>query len=91
MVTDGLQCKFQNAFGYKIDKDLVRRVLNNHYKNNPNSSGPSWLTFIGHMKDSLWSIDLFRESGINTFKNTLGDSGYGSIYTAYYWFCNAQR
>ena len=21
---------------------------------------PSWLTFIGHMKDSLWSLDLFR-------------------------------
>jgi putative transposase len=24
------------------------------------SSGPSWLSFIGHLKDSLWSIDLFR-------------------------------
>ncbi len=22
--------------------------------------GPSWLTFLGHSKDSLWSIDLFR-------------------------------
>src|ERR1700692_4391134 len=22
--------------------------------------GPSWLTFLGHMKDSLWSCDLFR-------------------------------
>jgi transposase InsO family protein len=21
--------------------------------------GPSWLTFLGHMKDSLWSMDLF--------------------------------
>jgi transposase InsO family protein len=21
---------------------------------------PSWLTFLGHMKDSLWSMDLFR-------------------------------
>ena len=21
---------------------------------------PSWLTFLGHMKDSLWSTDLFR-------------------------------
>jgi transposase InsO family protein len=26
----------------------------------PDDSGPSWLTFIGHAKDSLWSIDLFR-------------------------------
>jgi hypothetical protein len=23
-------------------------------------NGPSWLTFLGHTKDSLWSIDLFR-------------------------------
>ena len=23
-------------------------------------TGPSWLTFIGHTKDSLWSVDLFR-------------------------------
>src|SRR6516162_6109095 len=22
--------------------------------------GPSWLTFLGHMRDSLWSMDLFR-------------------------------
>ena len=21
---------------------------------------PSWLTFLGQMKDSLWSLDLFR-------------------------------
>ena len=26
----------------------------------PHSRGPSWLTFLGHTKDSLWSIDLFR-------------------------------
>ena len=26
----------------------------------PSSDGPSWLTFLGHMKDSLWSLDLFR-------------------------------
>src|SRR6516164_2798204 len=24
------------------------------------SDGPSWLTFLGQAKDSLWSIDLFR-------------------------------
>jgi transposase InsO family protein len=23
-------------------------------------TGPSWLTFIGHIKDSLWSLDFFR-------------------------------
>jgi hypothetical protein len=41
-------------------KDLVRRVLAKHYRPTPDDNGPSWLTFIGHAKDSLWSIDLFR-------------------------------
>lgn len=48
------------AFGISIDKDMVRRVLAAHYRPVPHSGGPSWLTFIGHLKDSLWSIDLFR-------------------------------
>ncbi|MFP6888371.1 MAG: integrase core domain-containing protein [Nitrospinota bacterium] len=37
----------------------MRRVLANHYRPGP-GEGPSRLTFIGHMKDSLWSVDLFR-------------------------------
>ena len=54
------------SFGVAIDKDVVRRVLTKHYKNPRNSpSGPSWLTFIGHAKDSLWSLDLFRCESIN--------------------------
>ena len=24
------------------------------------SGGPSWLTFLGHMRDRLWSMELFR-------------------------------
>jgi len=48
------------AFGVDIDKDVVRRLLRVHYRPESNSGGPSWLTFIGHMKDSLWSCDLFR-------------------------------
>ena len=48
------------AFGLSLDKDTVRRVLAVHYKPDPNNRGPSWLTTIGHAKDSLWSIDLFR-------------------------------
>ena len=43
-----------------IDKDVVRRILARQYQPEPASGGPSWLTFIGHMKDSLWSLDLFR-------------------------------
>src|SRR5467141_685354 len=48
------------AFGIDIDKDIVRRVLAKHYRPEAGTDGPSWLSFIGHMKDSLWSVDLFR-------------------------------
>ena len=48
------------AFAVDINKDVVRRVLATHYRPAPRSGGPSWLTFLGHAKDSLWSIDLFR-------------------------------
>ena len=47
-------------FDVEIDKDVVRRVLARHYRPEPGSNGPSWLTFLGHSKDSLWSVDLFR-------------------------------
>jgi len=52
--------QINKAFGIDIDKDLVRRVLAKHYHPNPGDDGPSWLTLLGHTKDSLWSIDLFR-------------------------------
>ena len=52
--------QINKAFGVDINKDLVRRVLAKHYRPIPDGNGPSWLTFIGHAKDSLWSIDLFR-------------------------------
>ena len=48
------------VFGIAINKDMVRRILASHYRPDQSSNGPSWLTFIGHLKDSLWSIDLFR-------------------------------
>lgn len=49
----------QLAFGVPINKDVVRRILAARYRP-PDSNGPSWLTFLGHAKDSLWSTDLFR-------------------------------
>jgi transposase InsO family protein len=53
------------SFGVEIDKDVVRRILSCHYRPESDSAGPSWLTFLGHAKDSLWSCDLFRcESAI---------------------------
>jgi len=48
------------AFGGDIDKDVVRRILGLHYRPESGSGGSSWLTLLGHAKDSLWSADLFR-------------------------------
>ena len=48
------------AFGIPINKDVVRRILAARYQPKPDSAGPSWLTVLGHAKDSLWSLDLFR-------------------------------
>ena len=52
------------AFGLELDEDIVRRVLAIHYKPDSTNSGPSWLTTLGHAKDSLWSVDLFRAESI---------------------------
>ena len=46
------------AFGVSINKDVVRRILAGRQPV-PESAGPSWLTMLGHTKDSLWSLDLF--------------------------------
>jgi len=48
------------AFGIPINKDVVRRILAARYRPKTDAAGPSWLTVLGHAKDSLWSVDLFR-------------------------------
>src|SRR5271167_4794763 len=52
--------QISSAFGIEINKDIVRRILIQHYRPLPGGDGPSWLTVIGHATDSLWSVDLFR-------------------------------
>jgi len=52
------------TYGLPVNKDVVRRVLATHYRPEPHGSGPSWLTFLGQSKDSLWSLDLFRTESI---------------------------
>ena len=40
---------------------MVRRIPALHYNPDPaDYHHPSWLSLMGNMKDSLWSIDLFR-------------------------------
>jgi len=48
------------AFGVAVNKDVVRRILQQHYAGVPRGNGPSWLTALAHAKDSLWSLHLFR-------------------------------
>src|SRR5450631_3557329 len=49
-----------HAFGVDIGKDVVRRILAQHFRPPSGGDGPSWLTFTGDTADSLWSVDLFR-------------------------------
>jgi transposase InsO family protein len=48
------------TFGVDIDRNVVHRVLAQHYRPSSDGTGPSWLSLIGHTRDSLWSVDLFR-------------------------------
>jgi len=48
------------AFGTDINKDVVRRILAVHCPKDTGDKGPSWLSLLGHTKDSLWSVDLLR-------------------------------
>jgi len=76
------------AFGVDIDKDVVRRIPAIHFHAEAGSGGPSWLSFIGHAKDSLWSLDLFRcESAILRTYWVL----VGSIYTTDCGLCRSPR
>ena len=51
-----------HTFGAEIDKNVVYRVLSKHYRPAPGGTGPSWLSFIGHTTDSLWSVTSFDAS-----------------------------
>ena len=52
--------QLSSAFDIQINKDAVRRILIRGYRPVPSGDGPSWLSVIGHAKDSLWSVDFFR-------------------------------
>ena len=55
----GIARQVTRLFDVEIDKDVVRRILARLYRPEP-GGGPSWLTFLGQIRDSLWSVDLFR-------------------------------
>ncbi len=53
------------SFGINISCFTVGRILRKYRKSLPGGRGPSWLTFLDHTKDSLWSVDLFRCESID--------------------------
>ena len=56
--------QISNAFGIELNKDVVRRILIRYYRPGADGGGPSWLAVIGHARDRLWSVDLFRTESI---------------------------
>ena len=46
--------QISRAFAIEINKDIVRRILIQHYRPGPGGDGPSWLTVIGTSE-----LDLF--------------------------------
>ena len=61
-----ISMQIYQEFGVVISRFAVGRILRKHFKDSPGKGeGPSWLSFIGHMKDSLWSVDLFRCESIS--------------------------
>ena len=56
-----------------LGKDVGRRVRAARSRPDPDASGPSWLTFLGHAKDRPWSVALVRcESAILRTHGVLG-------------------
>ncbi len=46
-----ISMQIYEAFGIAISRFAVGRILRNHFKDDPGKGeGPSWLTFIGHIK-----------------------------------------
>jgi hypothetical protein len=55
-----------------------------HYRPGQYSGGPSWLTFLGHMKERLWSMDLIQVR-VGHVADPLDPGRHGSIFAPDYW------
>jgi putative transposase len=81
--------QISNAFGFAINKDVVRRILIQHYRPAPGGAGPSWLSVIGQARDSLWSVELFRCESICS--KLLGHGGDGHLHSPDHRLCRRRR
>jgi hypothetical protein len=56
----------QTVLGRGPEKVPTCAVLAKNYRPTHGSDGPSWLTFLAHAKDSLWSLsDAYLELGVD--------------------------
>jgi hypothetical protein len=74
--------QISSAFGIEINKDVVQRILIRHYRPVPGGDGPSWLTLIGHAKDSLWSAERFVAPGYQSLPSAKFKRIMGQLSTA---------
>jgi len=54
-----------DTFGIELNKDVVRRVLDKHYRpGDPGYNGPSWLTFIAELRTACgaWTCSVVSRS-----------------------------
>jgi transposase InsO family protein len=52
--------RFAGHSACRLTKTLFAACWRSTTRPEPGSDGPSWLTFIGHARDSLWCVDLFH-------------------------------
>ena len=70
------------VFGIRIDKDVARRVLAAHFPSDSGGGGSSWLTFLGHTKDSLLECGSVL-IWIHSSQEPLGARCHGSVHSAH--------
>ena len=72
------------AFDIPIDKDVVRRILAQHYRPGQDSGGPSWLTFPwAYERQPLECRSIPVRVG--HLAVPLGPGGHGSVHAADHW------
>ncbi len=71
--------QISRAFAVEINKDIVRRILIQHYRPVPDGDGPAWLTVIGHAKDSLLERRLLSQR-IDSAQKLLGHGRDGRLH-----------
>src|SRR5450759_3385055 len=54
------KCSGRHAARLRRDGITARLSCSFNFLATRGTDGPSWLSFIGHVKDSLWSVDLFH-------------------------------